>query len=245
MLLTFVRFGVTIYTTIAAIWEFLIMETLKYKELEYIIRYPVDFSKDKKYPLVIYLHGAGGRGRDLESLKKYHGFFAETADVLRDSVSVLPQCYANSWFDIFEQLEDYAEMVASLPFVDSQRVYLLGARMGGYGAWQLAMSRPELFAAVAPICGGGMYWNAARLKNTPVWAFHGDSDQTVLPEESRKMVDGVNKNGGDARLTIYENTEHNAWSPTFVNAEFWKWMLSQENHYAPTKNEYGDVKKYG
>ena len=117
--------------------------------------------------------------------------------------------------------------------------------MGGYGTWQLAMSRPELFSAIAPICGGGMYWNTARLKNTPVWAFHGDSDGTVLPEESKKMVEKVNANGGSARLTIYEKTSHNAWDPTFRNPEVWEWMLSQKNHYTATRTEYNDTKTYG
>ena len=135
--------------------------------------------------------------------------------------------------------------MADLKYVDRERIYLMGSSMGGYGAWQLAMSRPEIFAAVAPICGGGMYWNAGRLKNTPVWAFHGDSDCIVLPEESRKMVDAVNKCGGKAYLTIYENTAHNAWTPTFKDPEVWKWMLSNKNQYTSTKNEFDDVKSYG
>jgi predicted peptidase len=164
------------------------MEIKRFDKLDYVIRYPENFRDNKKYPLVIYLHGAGGRGRDINKMKD-HGFFIDSAPYLREAVSVLPQCYADSWFDIFEQLQDYAEAMASLPFVDRDRVYLIGASMGGYGTWQLAMSRPELFAAIAPICGGGMYWNTARLKNTSVWAFHGDSDATVLPEESKKMVE--------------------------------------------------------
>ena len=220
------------------------MEILKYGEIDYIIRYPESFSDGNKYPLVIYLHGAGGRGRDVKRLTE-HSFFVDSAPYLTEAVSVIPQCYADSWFNIFEQLQDYVTTMIALPFVDPDRVYLIGASMGGYGTWQLAMSRPELFAAIAPICGGGMYWNTARLKNTPVWAFHGDSDCTVLPEESRKMVDGVNKNGGNARLTLYENTSHNAWSPTFQNPEVWKWLLSQKNHYTQTRTEFNDTKTYG
>lgn len=219
-------------------------EILKYRELDYVIRYPEGFSEEKKYPLVIYVHGAGGRGRDIDKIYT-HGFFSDTEEHLKDAVSVAPQCYADSWFDIFEQLQDYVVAMTELQFVDKDSVYLMGASMGGYCTWQLAMSRPELFAAIAPICGGGMYWNTARLKDTPVWAFHGDSDKTVLPEESKKMVDGVNKNGGCAKLTIYENTAHDAWTPTFQNPEVWKWILSQKNHYTATRTEYNNTKTYG
>lgn len=220
------------------------MEALRHGEIDYVIRYPENFSDKEKYPLVIYVHGAGGRGRDIERMKG-HGFFVDSEPYLKGAVSVLPQCYADSWFNIFEGLQDYVEAMIALPFVDSERVYLIGASMGGYGTWQLAMSRPELFAAIAPICGGGMYWNAARLMHTPVWAFHGDSDTTVLPEESRKMVEKVNANGGNARLTVYENTAHNAWTPTFRDPEVWKWMLSQKNHYTAVRTEYNDTKTYG
>ena len=125
------------------------MEILKYKEFDYVVRYPNEFSDDKKYPLVIYLHGAGGRGRDIGKLAD-HVFFKETEWALGDAVSIAPQCYADTWFNIFEQLQDFLEMVTGLDFVDPARVYLMGASMGGYGAWQMAMSRPELFAAVVP-----------------------------------------------------------------------------------------------
>ena len=78
-----------------------------------------------------------------------------------------------------------------------------------------------------------------------VWAFHGSEDKTVYPEESRKMVDAVNQNGGNAKLTIYEGAAHDAWTPTFNNQEMWKWLFEQKNHYAVTENAYNDVVKFG
>ena len=99
--------------------------------------------------------------------------------------------------------------------------------MGGYAAWQLAMSLPDLFAAVTPVCGGGMYWNAQRLKNIPIWAFHGKIDTTVLVAESIHMVEAVNANGGHAKLTIYPDAGHNAWDPTFSDPAYWSWILQQ------------------
>ena len=220
------------------------MEILRHKEFDYILRYPADFDASKKYPLVIYLHGAGGRGRDINIVYN-HPFFSETEEVLRDAVSVAPQCYADSWFNIFEQLQDFIETVIALDFVDKARVYMLGASMGGYGTWQMAECRPELFAAIVPICGGGMYWNTGRLVNMGVWAFHGADDKTVLCEESVKMVEGINKRGGNAKLTIYENTPHNSWTPTFRNADMWAWLFEQRSAYVKSESEYDNVAQFG
>lgn len=221
------------------------MDVMKYKEIDYVIRRPENEIEGKKYPLVIYVHGAGGRGRDI-SLIENHCFFGLSAPFLRDAISVAPQCYANSWFDIFEQLQNFIEFAISDKAVDTTRVYVMGASMGGYTTWQLGMARPELFAALVPICGGGMYWNAGRLVNTAIWAFHGDSDPTVFPEESKKFINNIEAWGGKkARLTILENTGHNAWEPAFNNAETWNWLLEQRNSYIETENKYDDVKKYG
>ncbi len=202
------------------------MENYKYKNLEYVITKPDNMDSDKKYPLIIYLHGAGGRGRDINVIKEHSFFNLDEARRDFDFVCAVPQCFADTWFEIFEQLQDFVKMIIELPFIDKDRVYLMGASMGGYTTWQLAMTMNSTFAAIVPICGGGMYWNAGRLKNTPVWAFHGALDDCVLLEESEKMVRKVKDEGGDARLTIYPENGHNAWSDTFRNAEVYKWMLS-------------------
>ena len=221
------------------------MEKLNYKKLKYVRRLPENFIESERYPLVIYVHGAGGRGTDIEKIFD-HPFFTDTAKHLTGAVSVAPQCYANTWFDIFEQLQDYIEAMIALEYVDKSRVYVMGASMGGYTTWQLGMARPELFAAILPICGGGMYWNASRLKSTAVWAFHGDADKTVLCEESIKMVNKINSAGGCAKLTIYEGVPHDSWSPTFRDPEVWKWVFEQRNKYIKAANdEYDNVKSFG
>ena len=97
--------------------------------------------------------------------------------------------------------------------------------MGGYAAWQMLMSLNTIFRKAVICCGGGMYWNAARIKAS-VWAFHGTKDPVVYPEESQKMVDAVNRNGGNAKLTLYEGVEHNSWEPTYSNPEVYQWLLS-------------------
>lgn len=220
------------------------MERRKFEKLDYVVRMPQDFTKDKRYPLVIYLHGAGGRGRDLDIIFE-HPFFTDTAPWLKDVVSVAPQCYEDSWFSIFEQLQAFVKHTIGWDCVDASKVYLVGASMGGYTTWQLAMSRPEWFAAIVPICGGGMYWNAGRLIHMGVWAFHGEKDGTVLCEESKKMVDAVNACGGNAKLTVYEDTDHNAWSETFQTEGVWTWLLSHTSHYEETKSKYDNVKDFG
>ncbi len=121
---------------------------------------------------------------------------------------VAPQCNKNTWFDLMDSLKKLVYLLADDETVDEKRIYLMGLSMGGYGTWQLAMSIPEMFAAIVPICGGGMYWNAGRLANVPVWAFHGKLDTTVFVEESEKMVNAVNAKGGNAKLTIYPELKH-------------------------------------
>lgn len=220
------------------------MKVLRYKELDYVLRMPKHYEQSEKYPLVIYTHGAGGRGREIQKIVE-HPFFIETEPFLTNAVSVAPQCYANAWFDIFEQLQDFIKFMIAQPYVDASRVYLTGASMGGYTTWQMAMTHPEWFAAIVPICGGGMYWNSARLKNMGVWAFHGADDKTVLPEESEKMINRLNAKGGNGKLTVYEGVGHNAWTPAFRTKELWDWLFTHTCYYEETVSEYDNVKQFG
>ena len=215
-------------------------------KIKYVIRYPDGYKDGEKYPVLIYLHGAGGRGEDITPIRN-HPFFelTEKHDFFK-AICIAPQCYANTWFDIFEQLQAFIKSVYSSDFCKKDQVYLMGASMGGYGTWQMAMSLPELFAAIVPICGGGMYWNAHRLPDVPVWAFHGDSDPAVLPRESEHMVFRVKQCRGSAKLTIYENTEHNAWTPTFNNPEVFEWLLSNKKKTTvEIADEYDNVEQFG
>lgn len=130
-------------------------------------------------------------------------------------IVVAPQCHADTWYELLNELLAFIDFWRGKPFVDKRRVALSGISMGGYACWQVAMMRPDWFAAVAPVCGGGMYWNAARLKNLPIWAFHGEMDGTVHVDESRKMVEAVNKSGGSAKLTVYPGVQHDSWTLAF------------------------------
>ena len=122
----------------------------------------------------------------------------------------------------------------------------MGASMGGYGVWQLGMSLADVFAGIVPICGGGLYWDAVKLKNVPVWAFHGELDTLVLPEESKKMVEKVNKAGGNAKLTLLPDVYHDAWMSAFSNQEVYDWLLSNENtNEKKIEDLYNDTKLFG
>ena len=199
-------------------------EVKKFGEMNYVLALPDDFEDSQKYPVIIMLHGAGSRGTDITPLFN-NPYFLETEVHNLQMLTFAPQCYADTWFDIFEELQRFIEFVIAEPYVDKERIYLLGASMGGYATWQMAMSRPELFAAIVPICGGGMYWNAGRMKNMGVWAFHGEVDDVVFPEESRKMVDYVNMKGGNAKLTICEGVCHNSWLNAYRSKEVFEWLL--------------------
>lgn len=215
-------------------------------KLTYVIRYPDSFESCKTYPTILCLHGAGGRGSDVQAVLD-NPFFRIT-ETMPDFpfVMVAPLCSENTWFDLFHELKQLVAETAHLPFVDEKRLYMMGASMGGYATWQLAMSLPEYFAAIAPICGGGMYWNGSRLTNVPVWAFHGALDECVFPEESKKMVQAVQSCGGEAKLTLYPHNYHDAWSDTYSNPELYSWFLQHENHNLKAlQDKYHGTEQYG
>lgn len=212
--------------------------------MKYLITEPAD--QEKKHPVIFLLHGAGTRSDNTEKLRG--GIYFAHTQALPDFpfVTVAPLCSENTWFDMMAQIKALVRHVAALPFVDASRLYLMGASMGGYATWQLAMSMPEAFAAIAPVCGGGMYWNGARLKNLPIWAFHGAKDKTVLVEESIKMVEKVNAFGGNAKLTIYPENFHDAWTDTYTNPELYAWFLQHRSSGAAlAADTYNNVEKFG
>lgn len=214
--------------------------------LRYLIRLPRDFSENQRYPVLFFLHGAGSRGNDMDALRT-NPFFQEI-EKHEDFpfVVVAPLCTENTWFDLWEHLMALVKHTTQMPYADSSRMYVMGASMGGYGSWQLGMSMPEYFAAMVPICGGGMFWNTGRLVNVPVWAFHGGKDPVIPVAESQKMVDAVNAAGGSAKLTIYPENDHNAWSDTYSNPEVFAWLLSHKNtNTTVLANPYRNVEKYG
>lgn len=222
------------------------MEIKQFEKLTYLLKFPKDYKEGEKYPVIFFLHGAGGRGDDIEILKT-NPFFSIT-NKYEDFPFIVaaPQCCTNTWFDAFETLKRLTLAIYNSDFTDRRHFYAMGASMGGYATWQLAMSMPDLFAAIVPVCGGGMYWNGGRLVNVPVWAFHGAKDNCVFPEESQRMVDAINNCGGNAKLTIYPDNAHDAWGDTYKNRDVFEWLLSNENtNEKQIEDYYKDSKIYG
>jgi len=223
------------------------VKTDVFEGLQYATRFPENYREGDKYPIIFFLHGSGTRGENIDNILTHS--FLRRPDKWPDFefIIVAPLCHKNTWADFAETLVRFALHIKDQPFADESRLYLTGNSMGGYGTWQLAMSAPDLFAAIAPLCGGGMYWNAGRLVNVPVWAFHGGKDKSVFPEESVKMVNAVNRYGGNARLTIYPENGHNCWSDAYGSKALYEWFLSHENNNAKAMvDEYkNNSEKFG
>jgi predicted peptidase len=191
-----------------------------------------------KYPLVVFLHGAGERGSENTKQLAYLPEWLSTPEAREKYPCYLlaPQCPdGQKWSDVDWSSRDpltlgeasrpmkavvgmIEEMMKSYP-VDPKRVYLTGLSMGGYGAWDLAERMPDLFAAVAPICGGGDERAAHRLVKVPVWAWHGDADGAVPVERSRKMIAAIKAAGGDPKYTELKDVGHDSWTRAYTDAD--------------------------
>jgi predicted peptidase len=200
-----------------------------------------------RFPVVLFLHGAGERGSDNEAQLKYlPRWLAEPAARDRHPCHlVAPQCRADHrWVDAgwadgrstpqaAEPTVDMAAAIAALDEVlalesaDPERVYLTGLSMGGYGTWDLAARSPERFAAILPICGGGDERTAARLVGLPTWCFHGDADKAVPVERSRGMVAAVRAAGGEPKYTEFPGVGHDSWTPAYRDPAVLDWLFAQ------------------
>jgi len=175
---------------------------------------------------MIFLHGAGERGTDINLVKK-HGP-PKLADQKKDFpfIIVSPQCPSGQWWDA-EAVNVLVDEIIAEHAVDPTRVYLTGLSMGGYGTWDLACRHPERFAAIAPICGGGIPFLAFdNLKKMPTWAFHGAKDQTVPLSESERMVEALKNAGAEVKFTVYPDAGHDSWSQAYGDPELYRWLLS-------------------
>lgn len=196
--------------------------------LRYLLFLPQNYGQrpDGKWPLILYLHGIGERGDDLD-LVKTHGI-PKIVERRPDFpfVALSPQCPADTmWWPHYQTLKALLDQVVTGYEVDPKRIYLTGNSMGGYGTWGMAMAYPDLFAAIAPICGGGYPEFAVTLKDLPVWAFHGAEDIAIPLGASQRMVDALRDCGGDVRFTVYPGVGHDAWTQTYDSPELYDWFL--------------------
>lgn len=214
----------------SAIFERQKTKTLR---LNYLLALPREYGTDggQRWPLVLFLHGAGERGADLERVK-LHGIpkiVGQWDNV--PFIAVSPQCPAGTtWVMQIDALDALLDELAQTYAVDLERVYLTGLSLGGNGSWHLAAAYPERFAAVVPICGWGEWWGgfpeqACVLKQVPIWAFHGAQDTVVPLAGSQQLVEALRTCGGNVRFTIYPDAGHDSWTETYANPELYTWLL--------------------
>lgn len=213
-------------------------------KLPYRLLKPAMVDEGKKYPLVIFLHGAGERGTDNEK-QLIHGVPQFVANREKyPCFLVAPQCPdGKKWVEVDWSADSHTQpkepgevgkltlalidkSIKELP-VDPKRVYLTGLSMGGYGTWDILARRPDLFAAAAPVCGGADEATAAKIKDIPIWVFHGAKDTAVKPARSRNMVAALEKAGGKPKYTEYPDVGHNSWDLAYRDPEFFKWLFAQ------------------
>lgn len=202
--------------------------------LNYLLYLPRGYGADPqaRWPLIFFLHGMGERGDDLQLLLR-HGI-PRVVEEREDFpfITASPQCPPDaSWLALIPALAALLDEVVASHAVDPDRVYLTGLSMGGYGVWHLAVACPERFAALVPICGGlgvpGLAERLCALKEVPVWAFHGALDPVVPVAESEQAVEALRACGGQARLTIYPDAEHDSWTRTYDDPALYDWLLAQ------------------
>ncbi|HZE89929.1 MAG TPA: PHB depolymerase family esterase [Verrucomicrobiae bacterium] len=209
--------------------------------LPYRLFKPPGIAPGKSYPLVVFLHGGNGVGDD--NLGQISGGNALGARLwLLPEIQATHPCFVlapqamHEWEET--DLSGYILLVAQaidslekdLP-IDRARVYVTGQSSGGYGTWILTEHRPDLVAAAAPICGGGVPAKAAAMKGVATWAFHGSDDQVVDPAESRRMIAALKTAGGDPKYTEYPGRGHDVWNLAYTEPDFVPWLFAQ--HRAP------------
>lgn len=223
--------------------------------LQYRIMYPEGFERSKKYPLILFLHGAGERGSDNRKQLTHGATFFASAENRKNfpAFVIFPQCPENSyWANVkittnadgnrnfafnpagkpttpmrltMQLLKD----ILKNPGIDKTRVYVGGLSMGGMGTFELLFRKPKIFAAAFPICGGG---NPEMINRkavaTKIWAFHGSEDEIVATDYSVKMIEAYRKAGMDAKLTIYAGVGHNSWENVFAEPELLSWLFQNQ-----------------
>jgi predicted peptidase len=192
----------------------------------YLIYVPEDYSPESPVPLVLFLHGAGERGSHIELVAKHGPTKLVAQGKSFPFLLVSPQCRSGQWWEP-EGLNALVDEIVDTHNVDTNRLYVTGLSMGGFGTWSLGIAYPDRFAALVPICGWGEPFAVSRLKKMPVWAFHGAKDHVVPLAKGKEMVEALKRAGGSPRFTVYPDAEHDSWSETYDNPELYAWLLQQ------------------
>ncbi len=211
--------------------------------LPYWLYLPKDFGGgNKKYPVLVFLHGLGERGNTLDRVLAHGPGKLIAGGKHRPFIVIAPQCPNDGslgdrkakafWWkagaiDKVKNIVDFEKQ--RLGRVDDDRVYITGLSMGGFGCYHIVSRHPKYFAAAAPICGHGNSWkNKKEVAHIPFWAFHGDKDSVVKLASQQQTVDDLKAAGAEVKFTIYPEVGHNSWTRTYANPQLYLWLLAQK-----------------
>ncbi len=196
-------------------------------ERRYLRYLPPEYAQSRgRWPLILFLHGAGERGSDPYLPAIYGPPMQVMYGLSLPFILVAPQCPLNErWSPA--SLAALLDQVERECAVDPDRIILTGVSMGGGGTWTLAMAQPERFAAIAPVCGFGDPSRAATIAQLPAWVFHGARDEVVPLSRSQEMVEALERAGGHVRFTIYPEAGHDSWTPAYGEPDLYPWFLEQ------------------
>jgi len=214
--------------------------------MPYLLLAPKDYDPSHKYPLVMFYHGAGERGDDNKSQWR-NGVEIFQTPANREQYRcfvVAPQCPHNKqWVNVPWSADSHVmpgnpsgELALSLKIlksvqkefsIDEHRLYVVGLSMGGFATWDVICRYPDLFAAAMPVCGGGDETQATKIKDLPIWAFHGGADTTVKTLRSRNMIAALKDAGGSPKYTEFPGVGHNSWTAAFHDPQSLKWLFEQ------------------
>ena len=195
-------------------------------DIYYTVHIPQGLIGKKNVPMLLFLHGAGERGRDysLINLIGPGKYIQEGTRSFDNCITVCPQCPEEYiWNNLAPMLVDFIHYIVEKYSVDIKKISISGISMGGYGTWEMIMFAPDLFYRASPICGGGTPWRTDLIK-AQVWAFHGDCDTVVSKENSDMMVFAARENGKDVKYTIYSGVGHDVWNYAYPETTVFDWL---------------------
>lgn len=199
--------------------------------MNYIIGVPEDWTPEESLPMIVFLHGAGERGTDVSMIRIYGVPKLLEKGLSVRAVMLAPQLPSEDfvWNGVVDDLMQLIHETAEKYSVDKNRISLTGVSMGGYGTWETGMKYPSEFSALGPICGGGMSWRAAAIKDIPIRAYHGDADDVVPMENTLMMVDSVRRCGNNqVDCVILRGVGHDSWTFAYEHTDLVEWLISQE-----------------
>lgn len=196
----------------------------------YLLYLPKGYeTSNENWPMILFIHGGGERGDEPDTLRR-HGLpklIEKGMDL--SFIVVSPQCPPRpTWLRFIDTIDVLLNELITEYRIDTSRIYLTGLSMGGIVTWIYAERYPGTFAAIAPLCGWGDTSQAAKLKDLPVWAFHGAKDTLAPVQGSIVMKELIEKAGGNVKLTIYPDLGHSIWRETYGNPDLYDWLLQQK-----------------